>query len=104
MSVRVYDLVETVLQGRARFSRNRHFDAHQDEDFARAVRIARHLETIIGELTLAGVTPEARRDGDEVVLRYEVPEPRGPYWRQARFSDREWSLLVRYAPAPLEAG
>lgn len=78
------------------FSRNKNFEAHENELVKRAVRVYRLLRSIERDLLAAGegqVAIEAvEQDGDAVRVRLNYPSGGGR--RESFLTEAEWALLV----------
>lgn len=92
-----YKIVRRLLRDReVEFSRNRNFEAYEDQRVKRALRIARHLQSVEKDLLAAGgeeVTLQAvEQQGGQVVVRLSY---RSGHGRRVSFlTPSEWALLL----------
>jgi hypothetical protein len=92
-----YKIVRRILRDReVGFSRNRNFEAYEDEKVKRALRIARHLQSVERDLIAAGgneVNLQAvEQSGDQIVVRLAYQSGKGH--RVSYLSTMEWLLLL----------
>lgn len=92
-----YKIVRRILRDReVGFSRNRNFEAYEDEKVKRALRIARHLQSVERDLIAAGgneVNLQAvEQSGDQIVVRLAYHSGNGR--RVSYLSTTEWLLLL----------
>lgn len=97
-------LIARLVFERHKLSRNRSFEAFDDPDVQRAVRLARHLGSVIGDLRdpAVGVSTSAdpRRPGElRLVFTFVERDTRRTAWLTAdelavlRLDDEAWSRL-----------
>lgn len=97
----VYEIVAELIEQRAKAppSRNRHFEAWQDETRGAAYRLYSRLLDIrrdLQQLARDGGGPIARVDArGDVELTYQLQQiPQGPVTRRAALTRTEWELLA----------
>lgn len=89
----IYRLVERLTQEGPPLSRNRHFHTFESPEGKKALRIARRLRSVAGDIDRASEPPKVQ-EGARV--RLEIPLRDGV--RIAWLSPAEWSLLKRMRP------
>ena len=92
-----YKIVRRLLRDReVDFSRNRNFEAYEDPNVKRALRIARHLQSVERDLLAADgedVTLQAvEQDDAQVVVRLAYRSGNGR--RVSFLTPQEWQLLL----------
>jgi len=97
MSIDVHALAESIVTGAQTLSRNRHFEAREDPDVLKAVRLARQLEAVLKEAR-AGTEVDIKADDEGAWVYYAKKDVRGDFTHSVRLDAKGYALLQRLWP------